>query len=364
MIELTVQLWYSQITMRFHCESCGKEIRVPSTYAGKKGRCPACRIVLTVPAPRAQTDPSIANEAGAAEAAPKNPLGDLTFLDVPEANETEGGPTPEPDHSDEAYEQYRKLQGGIRGYESSEVHERKLPWIVDIFLYPFNTKGMGIILLCTVIPSLFRISTKTLHILTLYFPPMLVFWVLFIIFHWSSLLLLIMYVCWYWYECILDSSAGGIRAPETAGITPGVSEILRQSFRTFACFCYSMLPAIVYAGYSQRYEDPICWLLCGFGFFLFPMIVLAVAVFDSLLVANPFLVLGSMFSTFLQYSGVVIFCPGPFLLMLLVIRFLWSPGLWPLAYLFLLLSFYLNLVLAHVMGRFFWKYRDKLNWEV
>jgi hypothetical protein len=41
-----------------------------------------------------------------------------------------------------------------------------------------------------------------------------------------------------------------------------------------------------------------------------------------------------------------------------------SLGLWPLAYLFLLLSYYLGLVLAHVMGRFFWKYRDKLNWEV
>ncbi len=350
MIDLEVRLWYSQITMRFHCESCGKEIRVPGAYAGKKGRCPACSIVLIVPTPRAQTDPS-----KAAEGAPKNPLGDLTFLDVPEANKTEDQPTPEPDHSDEAYEQYRKLQGGIGGYKSSEVQDRKLPWIVDILLYPFNTQGMGIILLCVGIPSMLRVVTKTLDILTRMFPPMLVFWVLFIIFHWSSLLLLTLYVCWYWYECILDSASGGIRAPETAGITPGVSEILRQSFRTFACLCYSMLPAVVYAGYSQQYDDPICWLLCGFGFFLFPMIVLAVAVFDSILVANPLLVLGSMFSTFPQYSGVVVFCPGPFLLMLLALGFVRSPGLWPLAYLFLLHSLYLNLVLAHVMGRLFWK---------
>jgi hypothetical protein len=313
----------------------------------------------TVPTPRPQTD-----DSKAAEAAPKNPLGDLTFLNLPETDKAESEPTPEPDHSDEAYEQYRKLQGGIGGYESSEVQDRKLPWIVDIFLYPFNTKGMGIILLCVGIPLILRFFMKILWILTLYFPPMLVIWVLVIIIHWGLLLLMIMYVCWYWYECILDSSSGGIRAPETAGITPGVSEILRQSFRTLACFCYSMLPAVVYAGYSQRYDDPICWLLCGFGFFLLPMIVLAVAVFDSLLVANPFLVLGSTFSTFFQYSGVVIFCPGPLLLMLLALSIVRSPGLWPLAYLFLLLSFYLNLVLAHVMGRFFWKYRDKLNWEV
>ena len=363
---MKTRLWYSLVTMKFHCESCGKEIRVPGTYAGKKGRCPACKVVLTVPTPRPQTDDSKTREPATAEAAPKNPLGDLTFLDVPEADraESEPAPAPEPDHSDEAYEQFRKLHGGLAGYESSEVQDRKFPWIVDIFLYPFNTKGMGIILMCVGIPLMLRGVTKTLAILTLYFPPLLVFFVLFIIFHWGSLLLLTLYVCWYWYECILDSASGGIRAPETAGITPGVGEILRQSFRTFACLCYSMLPAVVYAGYSQRYDDPICWLLCGFGFFLLPMIILAVAVFDSLLVANPFLVLGSTFSTFFQYSGVVLFCPGPLLLMLLALGFVLSPGLWPLAYLFLLLSFYLGLILAHVMGRFFWKYRDKLNWEV
>jgi hypothetical protein len=125
-----------------------------------------------------------------------------------------------------------------------------------------------------------------------------------------------------------------------------------------------MLPAMVYVGYSQQYDDPICWLMIGFGFFLFPMIILTVTVFDSLLVANPLLVIGSMFSTFLQYLGVIIFCPGPFLSFLLALLVIRSQALWPLAYLFLLLSFYLNLVFAHVMGRFFWKYRDKLNWEV
>jgi len=348
--------------MKFHCDHCGKEIRVPRSYAGRKGRCPECKAVLTVPACESAT--TGAEAAGAAEAAQQNPFADLTFLDAPEASKTESEPEPPPDHTDEAYEQLRKLQGGIGGYESSEVQKRKLPWIIDIFLYPLNTKGMGIILLCVGIPLILRFFMKILWILTLYFPPMLVIWVLVIIIHWGLLLLMIMYICWYWYECILDSSAGGIRAPETAGITPGVSEILRQSFRTFACFCYSMLPAMVYVGYSQQYDDPICWLVIGFGFFLFPMIILAVTVFDSLLVANPLLVIGSMFSTFFQYLGVIIFCPGPFLLFLLALLVIRSQALWPLAYLFLLLSFYLNLVFAHVMGRFFWKYRDKLNWEV
>lgn len=358
-----MRIWYSLVTMRFHCENCGREIRVPRKYAGKKGRCPECKAVLTVPGARPQTEGSKTAKP-ANDTVSQNPFNDLTFLDAPEAMKLESEPAAEPDYTGEAYEQLRRLHGGLGGYESSQVHDRKLPWIIDIFLYPFNTKGMGIILLCIGIPFVLRIVTKTLAILTLYFPPLLVFFVLFIIFHWGSLLLLTLYVCWYWYECILDSASGGIRAPESAGITPGVGEILGQTFRTLACFFYSMLPAAVYIGYSQEYDDPMCWLLSGFGLFLFPMIILAVTVFDSILVANPFLVLGSMFSTFFQYCGVVIFCPGPFLLILLVLGFVRSQGLWPLAYLFLLLSFYLGLVLAHVMGRFFWRCRDKLNWEV
>ncbi|HOX06452.1 MAG TPA: RING finger protein [Planctomycetota bacterium] len=36
--------------MRFSC-SCGQSITVPDEYAGKKGLCPGCRKVLTVPSP-------------------------------------------------------------------------------------------------------------------------------------------------------------------------------------------------------------------------------------------------------------------------------------------------------------------------
>ena len=35
--------------IRFNCV-CGKKIKVPNSYAGKKGRCPKCREVLIIPA--------------------------------------------------------------------------------------------------------------------------------------------------------------------------------------------------------------------------------------------------------------------------------------------------------------------------
>ena len=71
--------------MKFHCASCGREIRVPETYAGRSGRCPACKVALTVPVRRPKT-----NDAKAAGAAPASPPGDLTLLDVPEEIKAEG----------------------------------------------------------------------------------------------------------------------------------------------------------------------------------------------------------------------------------------------------------------------------------
>jgi hypothetical protein len=350
--------------MKFHCQNCGEEIRVPSVYAGKKGRCPQCKTVITVPGNRVESGGSEAATTGQTQEVPKSPLAGLTFLDVPEEAKAESESVEQADSTEEAYEQFRKLQGGLARYASREIEDRKLPWIIDIFLYPLNKEGLSIILLCAGLPLVLRALIRFLMIFTTIFPPMLVFWILFFIIHWIAVVVLMLYVCWYWYECVLDSSAGAIRAPETAGITPGLADILRQTFRTIACLAYSMLPALAFLGYTQQHNNPVFWLLCGLGAFLFPMIILAVAVFDSLLVANPFLVLGSILSTFVRYCGVVVFCPGPFLLMPLAGVFLFSYDYWFLGYLFLLLSFYLGLILAHVLGRVFWNCRDQLNWEV
>ena len=36
--------------IRFSCRACGKGVRVPDTSAGKKGRCPFCKEVMSIPA--------------------------------------------------------------------------------------------------------------------------------------------------------------------------------------------------------------------------------------------------------------------------------------------------------------------------
>ncbi len=319
--------------------------------------------MVRVPSPQAEdAGPKVA-ALDEADAAPKSPLGDLTFLDVPEELKSENQPTARQDSTEEAYEQLRRLHGGFDSYENEDVQDRKLPWIVDIFLYPVNHEGLTIILMSAGIPLILRALQEFLRIFSHVFLPMFVFFALVRIIQWMSVGLFILYVCWYSYECICSSAAGRVRAPETAGCTPGLWEMLGLALRTVACFTFFMLPSTLYLGFTQQPDDPIYWLLIGLGIFLFPMGLLAVAVFDSLRSVNPILVIGSIFSTFFQYCCLVIFYYA-FCLLIPLASFLYLlMPVWILGYLFMLVAFYLGLILAHLLGRFGWKYRDKLNWE-
>jgi len=53
--------------IRFTCEHCGKPVRIPNTFGGKKGRCPFCDAVVNIPPP---AEPSLeeAEAAGLAAA--------------------------------------------------------------------------------------------------------------------------------------------------------------------------------------------------------------------------------------------------------------------------------------------------------
>ena len=181
-----------------------------------------------------------------------------------------------------------------------------------------------------------------------------------------------MYLYWYLCQCIRDSALGGIRAPETIGETPGLWELFVQSLKPIGCLACFVLPAVAYFVYTRRI-DPVFWALLALGIFLFPMGLLSVIMFDSFAGLNPVLVIGSVASTVLPYIGLLLLVA----VLVISIRFvvplatpfiaggnpLLSIGLFIL-YASGVADFYLMMVLAHLLGRFYWKYQDKLNWEV
>jgi DNA-directed RNA polymerase subunit RPC12/RpoP len=349
--------------IRFHCENCGQKLSVPQTKAGKKGRCPKCKNIVVVP--KVEDTKSIANqtEPGASEISSKGSILDQNLFDIPRESKVEDYLIAQGSVSDKAFEDLQKLQGGvgISKVESEPVPQRKLPWIIDIFLYPASKPGLTILGIIIVIPLLFKLIVKLLGAFTLMFPPMLVFLVLFAIIGFIVDILLALYMYWYICECIRDSAAGGLRAPETISTTPGLGDMLLQLIRILVCFVFFAAPVLIYVHYAQK-TDFIFWLLLACAVLFLPMGLLAVVMFDSFSALNPLLLIGSICSTFFQYCGLVLLFYGLVVLSVKIASFLRQS--WVLAYISSILFIYLLMVTGHLLGRFYWKYEERLNWEV
>lgn len=93
--------------------------------------------------------------------------------------------------------------------------------------------------------------------------------------------------------------------------------------------------------------------------------VLAVIMFDSINGLNPLLLLCSVANTFFQYCGLAIVFFA--FLLVRVQMLLWSAQYqWGILTKILpdLVLLWLLFVVTHLIGRFYWRYEEKLNWEV
>ncbi len=290
----------------------------------------------------------------------KSSPNDVRLLEVPPADAAEGLDT---DRTEEAYEHLRSLQGGRIGQDREPLPQRKLPWILDIFLYPFNKAGMTILLICAGTPFLLRILMKFFFVMMLFVPSVcLILWVLTIIVHWAVLILLISYMNWYIWECIRDSAEGGIRAAETIGTTPGLGDILWQTIRAGLCVLACLAPAIAYWA-NTRSADQILLALFGLGLFVYPMALLSLVMHDSITALNPYLIFKSILKTFFRYVPVVLFSYASGVLLLVAFAIITSKLYWHLSYILQFLGYCLVLVMAHLLGRFYFKNEEGLYWD-
>ncbi len=341
--------------MTFTCEHCGRRLSVPDGQAGKKGRCPQCKKTVTVPAAGVE-EPVVQTVAVVHE--PPEPattsLRDSLLFDMP-PRDTANGET-----SEEVQEKLRAIQGDYTLGGQHKPQKRPLPWVIDVFLYPMTKLGLIILLLCSGIPFALRPLLIFSQDLTAAFVPGLFLLIPLFFAHWGSLLLAGLYINWYVAECIRDSAAGSVRAIDTTATTPGFGELLGQSLTVLACGGAYLGPAFLY---TQNHDtDVIFWTLFGVGGFLFPMALLAVTMFESFRALSPVLVVTSVFSALTPYCLLAAFCCAACLLPLRLTR-LWFNDSWPLGYVYVFLTFYAAIVLAHLVGRFYWKYEERLHWD-
>jgi len=166
---------------------------------------------------------------------------------------------------------------------------------------------------------------------------------------------------WYFAECIRDSADGGLRAPETFANRPSMGDMFLQTANIIGCLVVFFGPFVFYMLFAKK-ADIIFWLLLVYAVLFFPMGLLAVVVFDSASGLNPRLLIASISNVLSQYCGLVLLFVAAVLLISMLGQRVQGPEY--LAFILRCVSIYLAFVAAHLLGRFYWRYQEKLNWEV
>jgi hypothetical protein len=336
--------------IKFNCPNCGQKLRVPEDCAGRKGKCPKCKNAILIPASQIVAD-LLTPAPQAIEQPPEKPPYNLTFLDNPRNLTPPTKPPHQYSEPDTAGQDQNMLLRGYRKPEPDTPPTRKLPWPIDMLLYPISKPCLMTLSIVFIIPVL-------LDILRVMVGP---FW-MFV--HFPGLVVRIvigLYFYWYIAECIRDSATGGIRGPETIGNAPSAGDMFWQMVRIVGCLAFFLLPLLIYY-IRTRQTDTVFWALLGYAAFFFPMGLLAILMFDSFSGLNPIIIIGSIFSTFFQYVALAAVFGLVGYLFVMAGRLGQDSFFLPI--LLFLARIDLILVSAHLLGRFFFKYQEKLNWEV
>ena len=361
--------------IRFCCDRCGHKISIQNKHAGKQGKCPACGGVVTVPAESTlltfycqhcdEKISTLRTYAGKKGKCPNCERPSVIPKESAHARPEQMPPSSAAKLNEEAVsglsrEERQILGGETRDDETEQTARRRFPWPVDIFLYPANASGLIHIAIFVIVPILLDLLHKFFLSRAGHYGGLLIL---------AFYIFLIGYILSYLAECIRDSAGGELRASNPPSSISGREEILGQCVVWLACYAFCFGPATFYGGYAHYREAEtnyvILGLLLAYGIFFFPMGILAAAMFDSVNGLNPILLVCSIASTFLQYCGLVVFlaCLGFLRVGLSMLSFRQRWGILANVVPDLLLI-WLLLVAVHLIGRFYWRYQEKLNWEV
>jgi predicted neutral ceramidase superfamily lipid hydrolase len=227
--------------------------------------------------------------------------------------------------------------------------ERRLPWPIDILLYPANAAGLTNL---AVVVGILFLLTLVQRLVFLPFLGLMFF---------LAKLAIAIYAAWYWAECTYDSAQGGTRAPQILDAAGYGDKWSRVSY-LLAAYIIFVLPTILYPLYGGRNITILCTLL-AWAIVFFPMGLLAMVMHEALYVLNPLFLLGSIFRTFIPYLGLLLLIASQAVLFRLVLGLLMQGGysIW-LAGLGSFTTGYSSLIAAHILGRFYWRYRERLDW--
>ena len=334
------------IVIKFRCPSCSQKLTAPQQQAGKISKCPKCKSEITVPQISPETSTTQKETEVAATEQPE--LLDKKMFDLPQTqNRSDAGSEPR--------RQGKELLESF-GFKPAPQYtgERKLPWPIDILLYLCSVPGLTALAVIVGFPFMLSLIQRFLgSIGAVLASPLFVVDILIGI-----------YAGWYLAECVQDSAKGGTRAPKALAAAAGLSEMWSRVLYLLVVYLVFVLPAVLYRIYTDQ-TNVIFWMLVAWAIVFFPMGLLAMVMFDSTYALNPLFLIGSISRVFFQYAGLLV-------LFGILAGLLWlvpggprvmAPAIW-LEIVGAVTSGYGVFVAAHLLGRFYWRYKDRLDWGI
>ena len=333
--------------IKFSCENCGQKITVPRVHAGKRGKCPKCKQIVTIP------------EQITPDTEPKNndtkPLGVELDISLKEEN------------LDRSIGEEETPESGVQNRIDLEpIEKRKLPWLIDIFLYPISVPGLTMLAIFIFMPiGLDLILFVLAKVLGALYPRMVLVLLPLAILFAIIRFIVTWYMIWYFGVCVQESAAGQTRAPETLTKDGGfdVVEMFFQSIRFLCCIVICFGPVLAYY-FTYREADRSFWLILTGGIFFFPMTLLSIVMFDSIRGLYPILIVTSIFSTFFQYCCVVVMFCIPVGIIAGMLIFLPEDTGFLIQLILRTVYAYQLLIAGHLLGDFFKRNEERLYWEV
>ena len=162
----------------------------------------------------------------------------------------------------------------------------------------------------------------------------------------------------YLAECVRESSRGGTRAPDSPGIIDAAIQVQNLLLALLAFG----IPAGVYALARWGLVDSLSWTIVGCAGFFLPMALLSMILFDSMSGLNPRYWLLSVVRVLVPYGALVVALAAIVGLVAWVVRITEQSlvGLLLLAMVIL----YTATVIAHILGRFYFRYSQRIGWGI
>jgi predicted Zn finger-like uncharacterized protein len=329
--------------MRVQCPHCGAKLRVSERQAGKEGSCPRCRKRLTIPSAPEPELKLVQEDTGADARIPSKLLDQLSVRPPPPRTDKD---------RDSREPRLAPRRPSVLRSDIGRQHTgaRRLPWFIDVLLYPASLSGI-IALGAIVLSSLWEyfVVSNGWYVGRLVMPGGL----------------LGLYLGWYLAECVYDSAQGGTRAPEIFDAGGDWDDLASRVVYLVAVYVLFALPPVLYRVVAGR-SDAVFWGLMAWGTLFLPMGLLAMVIHDSASVLNPLFLLGAIARVPRPYLGLLrniaglvgVFWYGNALLL--------RRGLTPATLILvnILAGSYAAFILAHALGRFYWRHRDRLDWGI